>query len=254
MFFASFLFTDKVGQAEGSDWLPGASVPLSEAPASRHTPGVPSMSPAGGELKRSASPLGKLIGMLFLALFWNGIVSIFLYLVYKGFRDGNPEWFLTFFMIPFVLVGIGLIFGVFYAFLALFNPEPVVHASTTSPALGEEMVINWSIKGRGERISTLTFSLFAQERATYRRGTSTVTDTHTLFEQTLLSTSNTMDIVRGGRIEAIIPSNVMHSFEADNNKIVWKLKLHGDIKRWPDVNDEYPLIVRPMPKEALRRG
>ena len=29
------------------------------------------------------------------------------------------------------------------------------------------------------------------------------------------------------------------------NKILWKLKLHGSIARWPDVLTEFPLVVAP---------
>ena len=247
MLFGSFF----VSGTKDQEWLPEAVEPAHLGAPSA----LPHHSPpgSGGELQRSASPMGKLIGTLFFAVFWNGLVSVFLFIAIKSHREGNPEWFLTVFLIPFVLVGLGAIGGVFYFILALFNPHPVVHASTTSPALGEGMTINWSFKGRGERISKLTFSLVAEESATYRRGTNTVTDTHTLFEQTLLETSHPMEIMRGGRFEATIPPHAMHTFEADNNRITWKLKLHGDIKRWPDVNDEFPLVVRPMALEAMDR-
>ena len=68
-----------------------------------------------------------------------------------------------------------------------------------------------------------------------------------LYEQTLHETSNVAEITRGGHIEALIPANVMHSFVASNNKITWKLKFQGDIRRWPDVKDEFDLVVRPIP-------
>ena len=40
----------------------------------------------------------------------------------------------------------------------------------------------------------------------------------------------------------------MHSFTAPHNKIEWKVKLHGDIRRWPDVRDEYELNVLRAPR------
>jgi hypothetical protein len=39
----------------------------------------------------------------------------------------------------------------------------------------------------------------------------------------------------------------MHSFESSHNKIIWKVKLHGDIPRWPDVSETYTLNI--VPKE-----
>ena len=43
-----------------------------------------------------------------------------------------------------------------------------------------------------------------------------------------------------------IPADSMHSFEASNNKIIWAVKLHGDIAKWPDVNLEFPITVLPL--------
>gem|GEM_PF-2716050 len=50
-----------------------------------------------------------LIVELVATLFWNGIVAVFLFQVLGGFHRGRPEWFLTIFLIPFLLVGLALI-------------------------------------------------------------------------------------------------------------------------------------------------
>ena len=39
----------------------------------------------------------------------------------------------------------------------------------------------------------------------------------------------------------------MHSFTADNNKIIWSINIHGDIARWPDVKKDYTLVIHPPP-------
>lgn len=49
-----------------------------------------------------------------------------------------------------------------------------------------------------------------------------------------------------GSAQVTIPTDVMHTFEASHNKITWHLVVGGDIPRWPDVNDEYPLRLLPM--------
>ncbi|MCB0333956.1 MAG: DUF3592 domain-containing protein, partial [Bdellovibrionales bacterium] len=46
------------------------------------------------ELKPTSSRMGKLLGITFAALFWNGIVSVFLYHVWESWSSGSPEWFL----------------------------------------------------------------------------------------------------------------------------------------------------------------
>ncbi len=78
--------------------------------------------------------MGKLIGMILIAAFWNGIVSVFLWQIVLSFRRGDPEWFLCLFMTPFVLVGLGLMAGVVYFLLALANPRPQSDHLARGPA------------------------------------------------------------------------------------------------------------------------
>ena len=44
----------------------------------------------------------------------------------------------------------------------------------------------------------------------------------------------------------------MHSFGADNNKVVWELKVSGEIARWPDVDESFPITIRPLAMESLQ--
>ena len=85
-----------------------------------------------------------------------------------------------------------------------------------------------------------------REQATYRRGTKTHTDTSTFFEMELYRTGNALDVA-SGEVGFVLPEDTMHSFEAQNNKIVWSLDLHGDIARWPDVKESFEIFVLPAP-------
>ena len=60
-------------------------------------------------LTSTHTPVRMVLLGLFFTLFWNGIVSIFVYNVVKSYLDGRPEICLTIFLIPFVLIGLGLI-------------------------------------------------------------------------------------------------------------------------------------------------
>ena len=60
-------------------------------------------------MKASASPGGRLGCSIVVALFWNGIVSIFLVQMISGWIEGKPDGCMTLFIIPFELVGLGLI-------------------------------------------------------------------------------------------------------------------------------------------------
>jgi hypothetical protein len=195
-------------------------------------------------LKPQMPTFYKLVGILFFCLFWNGIVSVFVYQMISGFRSGHPEWCLALFLIPFELVGIGTFVAVIYQFLALFNPRFEVTIEPGNLYPGSDGQLYWTVRGRAGRIGNLSIKLIGREEATYRRGTKTSTDKKAFFEKELICTGQLQEI-SDGQVRFSIPQETMHSFESDNNKIVWLVQLHGDIARWPDVSQEYKITILP---------
>ncbi len=198
------------------------------------------------ELEVRSSPMKKLIGMLFICAFWNGIVSVFVYQVVQGFARGRPEWFLTLFMIPFVLVGLGLILGVIYFFLAFFNPRPKLVVSTDSVPPGGTLALTWKIGRRAHRIRRLVMLLEGREEATYSRGTRTYTDKEYFARVEFLNTESPEEIA-AGRATLTVPAGTMHSFEARHNKVIWTLRVHGDIHMWPNIDSQFSFRVLAAP-------
>jgi hypothetical protein len=49
-----------------------------------------------------------------------------------------------------------------------------------------------------------------------------------------------------GTARLAVPADTMHSFEAPHNKVIWKLTLRGAIAKWPDVSEEFPIVVTPV--------
>jgi hypothetical protein len=196
-------------------------------------------------LAPAVSPNGKLIGLIIFALIWNGIVSVFVFNLFSG-GAGGFSWFLALFLVPFVLVGLGVVGGVFYYAMALFNPRPRL---TTNPGVllaGETVSVQWELSGRTDRLRRLQIALEGREEATFRRGTDTRTDKEVFTRIQITDTSDPL-AMRSGSAQIRLPAGAMHSFNAPNNKIVWSLKVNGDIPRWPDINDEYPVTVTPFP-------
>jgi len=201
-------------------------------------------------LKPQLSPVGKVVGTLFFALFWNGIVSVFVWQAWKAWQGGRPDWFLSIFLIPFVLVGIASFVFVGHFTLALANPRPRVTLQQGEPCLGDELRIDWRFTGRASRITHLKINLEGREEATYRRGTDTVTDREVFATHPLVDTGNDWEIPRGSAAFAI-PEDTMHSFIAGNNKIVWEIKISGEIRRWPDVDQNFPITIHPIRLEDV---
>ncbi|GAG23260.1 unnamed protein product, partial [marine sediment metagenome] len=115
--------------------------------------------------------------------------------------------------------------------------------------LGGMVDLGWELRGRIDRIGTLTIELKGREEATYRRGTTTHTDAKEFFKLPIAEITDVRDM-GVGKTSFTVPTDTIHSFEAENNKIVWSLVVHGDIAYWPDVNDEFDFKVLPYaPKE-----
>ena len=214
------------------------------------SPPQPVDQPPTRVLEADAGPLAKIAGMLFFAVFWNGIVSVFVWQAVKAWQRGSPDWFLMVFLIPFVLVGLALIGGIFYTVLAAFNPRPRVSITPAAPRLGSTLRIEWQISGRVSRIDRLHIALEGFEKATYRRGTNTYTDREVFISLDLVDTTADWEFPRG-TAEVAIPEDTMHSFASANNAIAWSLHVHGEIPRWPDVMEDYDVEIRPMDRERM---
>jgi hypothetical protein len=201
-------------------------------------------------LKPQVGPGGKVAGAVFFALFWNGIVSVFVWQAWKGWDQGNPDWFLNIFLVPFVLVGLLAVGLVGRFLLALANPRPRLTLTPGSPRLGDDLRLEWRFTGRAGRLSGIHILLEGREEATYQRGTDTITEHEVFATIDLANTQNDWEIPQGA-VDLTIPSDTMHSFDADRNKIIWEIKVEGEIVRWPDIDQNFPITIRPISIESV---
>jgi len=196
------------------------------------------------DLRPTATPLGQFVGVTIVTLFWNGIVSVFVAQAFRSSRSGSPVGCMTAFLTPFVLIGLALVIATARQLLILFNPR--VHL-TLSPGVlttGGMAYLQWHLTGRGGGVRRLRIVLEGREEAQYRRGTSTYTDRNVFARVTVADTTQPFEIPAGNaRLD--VPAETMPSFAATHNKIIWSLKVAGEITGWPDSDDEYQVVVRP---------
>jgi hypothetical protein len=115
---------------------------------------------------------------------------------------------------------------------------------------GGAVDLSWRFLGAAQRLGRVRISLQGVEQATYRVGTDTRTATETFHDQVLADVP-APTCSAGGSLLLRIPADAMHSFESSNNKIVWQLAVHGEIARWPDADETFPLAV--LPRDAGAR-
>jgi hypothetical protein len=197
-------------------------------------------------LKPAVTPLGKFMGVLAFNLIWNGVVGVFVYVVFFDKGAGHAPFFAKAIICLFALIGVLCLFAAAGAFLALFNPRVRLTAPATRVPLGGEFSFSWNVTGRTGMLRKLTIVLEAREEAIYKRGTQTSTDTKIFARIPIVETSDRELLLRGNARVAV-PAALMHTFEATHNKVLWRLKVSGEIPRWPDVADEYPIVVLPLP-------
>jgi len=196
------------------------------------------------KLKPQNSRLGTLIFLIIFGSIWNGVLSLFFFNgeLFQNFDWSN--WLFGLFLVPFVLVGIGVALATIHSFIGLFNPTVEIAFSSAAVQLGSNVDIAWEVQGKAERISKLSLEIQGRQSATYRRGTDTVTDVET-FEIIPLATVTDFNEMAFGNRSIEIPIDTMHTFEASHNSIKWFVVVHGDIPWSPDINENYEFRVTP---------
>ncbi|MCX5660741.1 MAG: DUF3592 domain-containing protein [Planctomycetota bacterium] len=212
-----------------------------------NTTGLPAPLPLStitgrAELKGSTSPMRGLISAIFFTAVWNGVISIFLYKAYQGRLD----WGMMICMTPFVVIGFLTLLWVPYQFMALFSPRARLSLAAGSIAPGESADLEYTFVGRTGLLRSWQVTLEAREEATYGRGTNTITDKNVFFTQVVVDSADApLGVDRRGHAVVAIPADAIHSFDAPRNKVVWLLRVTGDVAFLPNIKDEYRIVVLP---------
>jgi hypothetical protein len=193
-------------------------------------------------LNPEQSPTAKFAGAIFVALFWNGVTGVFVWVAVNSFIEKKPEWFLTIFITPFVLIGLLLLGLVVSTFLNLFNPRIQLTVNSRAIPLGGTLDASWLIPGWNSRIKRFKLTLEGRQETTHGSGKTRRTDRNVFATLPLADTSDPLQIAQG-RSSVEIPDNHKPSQSGDNSKIVWTLKAVGEIPLYPDLEEEFELTV-----------
>jgi hypothetical protein len=201
----------------------------------------------------ASKPGWQLFAAFVACLFWNGITSIFVVIAVRSHLQGNPEWFLTVFIIPFVLIGLLLIYSLVRQLLITAGVGPTrleISAHPLHP--GEACEVMISQAGR-LTMNTLQVRLVCDEHATYRQGTDTRSEERRVYSVELYERKDfaiDQAIPLEERCKLQVPASAMHSFKSTHNEIRWKLIVKGDVAGWPNFEREFRILVFP----AAHRG
>ena len=147
----------------------------------------------------------------------------------------------------FLLIGLLIIWGVVQQFLTvLLVGKTWVEAMPAMPAPGERLQL-WLHQKGDLRINKAELAIECVEVYSYGAGSSRVTKRDVIYEQVLATresfrSDGSRPLLEG---ELHLPADAMHSFHASSNQVVWQVKAKLDIAGRPDVEDEFPIAVRP---------
>ena len=199
-------------------------------------------------LEPTDTPAKTLGCILLVTLFWNGIVSVFVAVLVHEWMEGRKAYVPILFLLPFVLIGLFLIWKTLEAARALLNPVPALTLTPGAVRLGARAVVSWRFTGRTGRLQQLRIVLTGREEATYRRGTDSVTDRSVFSSIPVVLTADPFGVVEGSA-DVVVPADSVSTFGAEHNKIAWTLDLIGETLREPRVETKFPVVVLPLAPE-----
>ena len=198
-------------------------------------------------------PTWRMVGTLLIALFWNGIVSVFVVVAAESFARHEPEWFLSLALLPLLAVGLWLVYQVVRQLAITTGMGPTIVEIDRHPLFpGGSYQLVVAQSGR-LAVNSLTISLVCDEEAVFRQGTNVRQATCRVYrdeigrhERFVIKPENPFS----ARCRFIIPPTAMHSFRSEHNKISWKLIVRGDAIGWPVFERSYRVNVYPQPGEG----
>lgn len=197
----------------------------------------------------AASRAWALVVSLVLCVFWNGVVSIFLIVAVGSHLEGNPDWVLTVFVIPFLLVGVGAVFFFLRQMAVATGTGPTLVEISEHPLHPGQTCELFLLQSGRLKMNALEILLVCEEEATYRQGTNTRTDTQRVYQQRVFRREQ-FEIHRDepfiARCALRVPTSAMHSFKSAHNEVNWNIVVQGEIAGWPDYQRSFPVIVHPV--------
>lgn len=179
---------------------------------------------------------------------------VFVAIVLPGWREGRPSWFLMLFVGVFALAGLAQVARVARALAALAGPTVVVTA-VPEARLGERLVVQWRVETRPDMVTGLDLALVGREIARYpdwdANQQQVESEEKTEFFRVALATGRAGNSWAAGNADIDVPRLLPPSFAASSNEIAWAIVLRASVRRLPDLEEEYPIRLRP-PRQASR--
>ncbi len=185
--------------------------------------------------------LKKLGALLFGTVFWNGIVGVFLGVLWKEWQRGKVEWFLLLFLVPFVIIGLVLVGSLLHGLVGLLSPSYELTHPPRPLHPGRRAGLPWRRRGGTGEPRRLTIFLVAHDPAREQRRHPKARLNRPVHEEKVFETE-VAPLMHSGSAEVEIPQEIP-GHEASPGELQWKLRIVAEVPGLPDTKDEFPLVV-----------
>lgn len=197
-------------------------------------------------LRRQNARRTLLVFLLVFTLIWDSLVTGILV---TGRVDGISSWIFLFVFggvaVVLTLVTAGMLVHTILLQRAFAPPRLMVDHHPQLLGDSFRVALGQVVK-RDLTITRAKLRLEGEERATWRRGTSTYSETKVVFQ----SEQVFEEPLQGGNLiqlaaDFTIPADGMHSLKAKNNEFTWKVVYELEVLSYPDVKEAFELEVPP---------
>ncbi|MEX0675955.1 MAG: DUF3592 domain-containing protein [Pirellulales bacterium] len=179
---------------------------------------------------------------------WNALVAILVVAAARGLARSEPDWVLIVSLIPFVAAGIALAVYLVRQILVITGVGPTRIEISDHPLVPGRLYELFLSQAGRLTMRSLEVWVACDERATFRQGTDTRTETQRVY-QARCFVRESFQILQGlpfeSRCQVCVPQGAMHSFLTDHNEVSWKLIVKGSVNNWPDYQREFQIVVNP---------
>jgi hypothetical protein len=163
-------------------------------------------------------------------------------------RDGQPNWLLTWLMVPFVLGGLWTLVELGRQVMLNMAVGTTRIEISQHPFYPGGLYQGFVSQTGRVHVRWLQVQLVCDEQAIHQQGTDTRRAICRVHRSMLLSLRK-FDITPEQAFEAIfdiaVPESAMHSFVSPHNAIMWALLVRGRMARWGDFERRFPVYVYP---------
>jgi hypothetical protein len=163
---------------------------------------------------------------------------------------GKSSLFSLLWMVPFVIVGAIVAYQAWRNTLAKRKLGDVqVSVEPAHAGRGQPVCLKVSLRPeRAVSLASVRADLVGRERVVSGSGTNKQTHTHEL-RRDHFELSGPRDLAGQEELSLehslTLPEDAEPTFHSSENHVVWELEFHVDVVRWPDLKDDYEVVVHP---------